>query len=281
MPDNPRARGALLLAGAVAVSAAIVLLLAPLFAKLPATDSPVKLALLVTGATAVVYGMLGLAGGVGLWRTGDRQNLFGAEPGRWGASGLGIGLTGLLIAALYAWLAGTTLAGTAPRVGGAGLLLLGTLALPFQAAMEELFFRGWLQRGLRRLWGMWPALAASALAFGLLHLAGGARAPLSLLNITLAGLLFGLLAERTGGLAAPTAAHAAWNWSEQILLGLDPNPAVGPFGAILDLDLTGAALWGGSAEGLNGSVAVTIVLVALILPLVVVRLPVRRSPALG
>ena len=136
-----------------------------------------------------------------------------------------------------------------------------------QSASEELFFRGWLQPVLARAWGPIAAIAITAVAFAALHVAGGARTPLTLLNLMLGGLLFGLLAWRSGGLAAPIAAHAGWNWSEAILFGLDPNPGAGGFGAVHDLDLLGPARWGGSPEGLNASIAMTFVLVALIVPL--------------
>jgi membrane protease YdiL (CAAX protease family) len=118
-----------------------------------------------------------------------------------------------------------------------------------------------------RSWGPATGVIVASLAFAALHLAGGARSPLTLLNLFFGGLLFGLLALRTGGIAAPAGAHALWNWAEQILLGLDPNPGTGSFGALFDLDLVGTAAWGGSEEGLNASLALTFVLVALIVPL--------------
>jgi serine/threonine protein phosphatase PrpC len=52
---------------------------------------------------------------------------------------------------------------------------------------------------------------------------------------------------------------------------------VGSFGALVDLDLTGAALWGGSDEGLNGSIAMTLVLLVLLAPLLLVK---SRKPRL-
>jgi membrane protease YdiL (CAAX protease family) len=105
---------------------------------------------------------------------------------------------------------------------------------------------------------------------------GGARSPTTLINLFLGGVLFGILAARGGGLAGAIAAHFSWNWSEQILLGLDPNPGVGSFGAWLDLDLAGPALWGGSEEGLNASLAMTMTLLALLVPLIILF---RSAPA--
>ncbi len=107
---------------------------------------------------------------------------------------------------------------------------------------------------------------------------GGWRDPVSLLNITLAGVWFGLLAWRTGGILAPTLAHAGYNWAEEMLFGASPNPGVGPFGALFDADLTGSVRLGGSADGLNASLLLTAVLIAIILPLLL-RSPASAGPA--
>ena len=115
-----------------------------------------------------------------------------------------------------------------------------------------------------------PALAviASAAAFSSFHiLVGGATSPLSLFNLMLGGIWFALLAQRSGGLLAPFLAHYGWNVTEDIGLGLVPNPGVGEFGSLFNQDMVGVALWGGSDEGLNASIAMSVVLVALIVPL--------------
>ena len=214
----------------------------------------------------LLYGVL-----AGLAWVGRR--LAGIAPGTgttlgWIAVGAAIGIGGLILTLADAALAGAVSRGT----GGftVATLVLGSLVMLGQSASEELFFRGWLQPVLARGWGPAAAIAVTALAFAGLHVAGGARTPLTLVNLLLGGILFGLLAWRSGGIAASIAAHAGWNWSEAILFGLDPNPGTGGFGAVHDLDLAGAALWGGSAEGLNASIAMTIVIAACILPLVAV-----------
>ena len=68
--------------------------------------------------------------------------------------------------------------------------------------------------------------------------------------------------------------NEAWNGTEQLMLGLDPNPGVGSFGTLLDFDLTGPSIWGGSEEGLNASLAMSVALAVLLVPLV---LAVRRQ----
>ncbi len=197
----------------------------------------------------------------------------------WIALGAAIGVGGLLLTLADAALAGTVSRGT----GGftASALLLGSLVIVGQSASEELFFRGWLQPVLARSWSPAVGILVTAAAFAGLHVAGGARTPLTLVNLLLGGILFGLLAWRSSGIAASVAAHAGWNWSEGILFGLDPNPGAGSFGAVSDLDLAGPALWGGSAEGLNASIAMTIVITALVLPLALGGRISSRSTAPG
>lgn len=181
--------------------------------------------------------------------------------------GAAIGLAGLALAVGYAAVAGTLVRGGGPPPS-VGPLVLGGVVVLVQVTAEEAYFRGWLQPLLATAWGLRVAVPVVALGFALLHVAGGLRGPVELLNLLLGGLLFGLLAMRGGGLAGAIGAHLAWNGAEQLGLGLDPNPGIGAYGALVDYDLVGRAVWGGSDAGLNASVAMTISLLALLVPLV-------------
>jgi membrane protease YdiL (CAAX protease family) len=154
------------------------------------------------------------------------------------------------------------------KIAGFGIFLGGTLLIVAKALGEELLFRGLLQPLLCRAWGVAIGITLASLAFTVIHVVGGWRDPVSLLNITLAGGWFGLLAWRTGGILAPTLAHASYNWAEEMLFGASPNPGTGAFGALFDVDLVGPARLGGSIEGLNASLLLTAVLVAIMLPLI-------------
>lgn len=152
-----------------------------------------------------------------------------------------------------------------------GLIVTGSLLIALQVAAEEMMFRGLLQPVLIRAGGRAAGIVLTALAFALVHFAGGWRDPASLANIFLAGLWFGLLAWRTAGLLAPIAAHFGYNWAEELLFAASPNPGHGAFGSIFDVDLAGPAIWGGSVEGLNASLSLSVLLVLFILPLVAGR----------
>lgn len=157
--------------------------------------------------------------------------LFAAAAALWGFRsyysrlnwkfGMGAPLTGLAV--FLIWIAADRITGpplgmpaalaaaaAGPRVGWIVLRALGAiLTVP---VAEELAFRGFL---LRRFTGAdfdsislesttWMALAGSSLLFGLMH---GGRWGVA----TLAGLMFGLLARRTGRIGDAIAAHAFTN----------------------------------------------------------------------
>lgn len=218
----------------------------------------------------------------------ERRNAL--KPGRRPLASLGVGLlvglAGLSVCVLYAWLAGT-LATNGPSDATARLLLWGLGVTAFQVVAEEVYFRGWLQPALAARWGQAAGIAAAAAAFGTLHLAGVPEhrlSAVSLANLFGGGVMFGLFAARGGGLAAAIGVHFAWNAAEQLGWGLDPNPGSGSFGAMMDKELVGSALWGGSGEGLNGSIGMTVALLAIIAPLALLswrRLATPARPAIA
>jgi membrane protease YdiL (CAAX protease family) len=182
------------------------------------------------------------------------------------ASALPAGVIAVAGMLLILWAGGHAVRGDTPApaagrlIGGAMLILLAVFA-------EELLLRGLLQPVLMRSMGPLAAIALTAVAFMLVHVVGGWRDPVSLLNIFLGGVWFGLLAWRSGGLIAPVLAHFGYNAAEDILFGASPNPGVGQFGALWDIDIVGSAAWGGSGDGLNASLLLSIMLAALIAPL--------------
>lgn len=227
-----------------------------------------NLPLLESLFSLIIFGSLLLFALAGAVLTRINPLRLGEKPGSMALVGLGVGLFGVLVATAYARINGTLVDGP-PLAANLAVLLWGVAIILFQTASEEVYFRGWLQPLLVERWGRHAGVIVAALAFAALHLMGGARSPTTLLNMFLGGLLFGYLASYGRGLAGPIAAHFAWNATEQVLLGLDPNPGLGSFGAFLDFELKGAAAWGGSDEGLNASLAMTFALFALLVPLVI------------
>ena len=158
-----------------------------------------------------------------------------------------------------------------------GVVLAGLLVL-LQCWAEEALFRGWLQPILCDRWGAWRGLAVTTLLFGIAH-SVRTPSPIAILNAMLAGLMFGLLALRTGGLAAPIAAHFGYNWAEQSVFGLTPNPGVDAMGSVYNFDLSGSPIFSGGADELNGSICVTLALGVVILLLGLAGLSARSATA--
>ena len=178
-----------------------------------------------------------------------------------GAVGLGLALGGA--AAMGAVNPASTPAVLSPEVLAQGIAL-SALLVALQVGAEEVFFRGWLQPLLCLRWGPWVGLTATSVLFGAAHALLQPVSWLALLNITLAGAVFGLLALRTGGLWAPFAAHWVWNWGEQSIAGATPNPGVDSIGSLFDVDLSGPALFSGGADALNGALSTTLVLTLIL-----------------
>ena len=87
--------------------------------------------------------------------------------------------------------------------GGMSVLLALVLVAP---VTEELLFRGWLLRDLEQRYGTSAALLWSSALFGLVHLEASA-----IVYATLAGLILGSVALRTGSTVASIAMHAGVN----------------------------------------------------------------------
>lgn len=271
--DRGRIRGSAAFGWAVIVGglvAALVLLRGgqELSARLP-VEPPAAAIVLFYVALFLPLALLGLVLGLIERRPILRA---GRQPLRWTAIGLAVGAGGLVVTVGYVWLNGTMrtepLGGQLPGATIAMGLALSVLTV----GAEEILFRGWLLSAFEDRVGWALAVVLSAVAFSGFHVLGGAQDPLSLVNLMLGGIWFALLAQRSGGLLAPFFAHLGWNVTEELGFGLVPGSE---FGSLLNHEMVGSALWGGSEEGLNSSIAMSVVLVALIVPL----LPVFSRPA--
>ncbi|HUD29128.1 MAG TPA: type II CAAX endopeptidase family protein [Novosphingobium sp.] len=251
--------------GAAALLAGVILLGVPaifrIMLEVPAFAA-LSPATMESAFTLVTFGLLALVafGAIRLCRI---PVPLGRRAPVMAATGLGLGVVGLAVSLALCAIAGTARQGmSAPE--GVGLLLLETALIVVQSGAEEYYFRGWLQKDLERRWGPWPALGAAAPLFAALHFVAAASEPLTFVTMLLGGLLFGLVYMKSGSFLLPWALHFGWNWAEELLFGLYPNPGSGTFGTLVNIDLEGSTWWGGGAEGLNASLSSVVVLVALL-----------------
>ncbi|MFB6129585.1 MAG: lysostaphin resistance A-like protein [Salinigranum sp.] len=180
---------------------------------------------------------------------------------------LGAGLQTLvfLVELGAGWLVVTGVGG-APGLGSALAANLALFALV--GVYEELLVRGYLLTNLLEgLSGVGPigprggaALAAlgSAGVFGVLHAGNPSATPVSVLTVSVAGLLFALAYLWTGDLAVPIGLHVAWNFFEGPVYGfpvsgVGTGPSVVAAGAVGPTAYTGGAF--GPEAGLAGLLA--------------------------
>lgn len=105
-----------------------------------------------------------------------------------------------------------------PQEGLAAFLVIIFLVGPFQAAAEELFFRGYLLQALGSLVSNpWFGVVTSALVFAAFH--GNQNVALFASRFAF-GVVVGLLVLRTGGLEAAIAAHVVNNTFAFVLAGV-------------------------------------------------------------
>jgi membrane protease YdiL (CAAX protease family) len=164
------------------------------------------------------------------------------------------------------------------RVSGSDFALLslaGALAGALASAFpQELIFRGVLYRITEEWLGTWPAVAISALLFGLIHLSSQGATLLSALEVALqAGILFAAAYALTHRLWITLGLHALWDFANDGIFGVGVAGQSGQaLHGLLQASLNGPELVTGGALGVEASlVSLVIVFTAGIFMLWIIR----------
>jgi hypothetical protein len=138
------------------------------------------------------------------------------------------------------------------------LLVMGVLP----SITEEIMFRGVLFRVIEDGLGTWAALAVSAIFFGAVHIFNPNATLWSSIAIAVeAGLLLGMAYAWTRSLWFVMGLHAAWNFTQGVLLGI-PVSGIAMKG-MLDSSMQGSAWLSGGEFGAEASVTTVFVCAAL------------------
>ncbi len=168
-------------------------------------------------------------------------------------TGLGITLTTLIFLILYAtgclMIKGFIHQGNSPEKLFFSISF--TLLQFFLLGLaEELIFRGYILQNLIEDWGVAVAVAASSILFGLVHAGNPNVTILSIISITLAGVLLAYGYLTTNFLWLPVALHVSWNFFEGPVFGF-PVSGVSGF-KLIQTKITGPNLFTGGAFGPEG-----------------------------
>jgi membrane protease YdiL (CAAX protease family) len=156
---------------------------------------------------------------VGLVRLGERRGaseLALAPAARELAIGLAVGAAMMAVTVLLLLLAGTVTLVPRPIES-----IWNAVALSLQSGVvEEVLLRLIVLRLLWRGFGPWPALALSALLFGLLHLANPNASWFAAVAIAVeAGIMLAAFYILTGRLWVSIGVHAGWNFTQGWVFG--------------------------------------------------------------
>lgn len=145
-----------------------------------------------------------------------------------------------------------------------------------QGASEELFCRGYLFPILAERYSLGTATVLNALVFALLHTGNNGVSLLALCNVFLFGVLASLCVIRRGSIWLACGMHSLWNFAQGNLLGISvsgsptlPSPLTSVFSET-------RTLWNGGDFGLEGGLAVTIVLLLAIFVILFCAARVKR-----
>ena len=114
------------------------------------------------------------------------------------------------------------------------------LCIFVQSSAEELICRGFMYYRLRKGYRH-PAVAiiVNSTLFAFLHIFNPGVSVLAILDIFFTGIFFSLVVYYTDSIWCAMAIHAAWNYTQNIILGLPNSGIVSPF-SIFKLDAASA-----------------------------------------
>lgn len=187
----------------------------------------------------------------------------------------GLGLFGLPV--LLCAVAGALTLSPAEAAPSLVWLLLFFVGFLIQGMSEELLCRSYLMVSLSRGWPLWACAVANALLFSLIHVGNPGVTVTALVNIFLFGFFASMLTLRRGSIWMVSAIHSMWNFAQGNLFGIPVSGLVGsPSPLVAEM---GEGKWqtlvNGGSFGLEGGLAVTVVLAAACL--VVVFASTKRS----
>lgn len=141
-----------------------------------------------------------------------------------------------------------------------GVLLLYFFAFLVQGFAEEVLCRGYFMMTLSQSNSPVTAVIGSSLAFALIHSSNAGSTPLALLNVGLAGALFGIYMWKRGSIWGAAAIHSIWNFMQGNIFGIPVSGNVMTSSLFTVTQDTLKQHVHGGEFGLEGGLAVTIVL---------------------
>ena len=175
--------------------------------------------------------------------------------------GLAVGFAIFTIAVLLCVVTGSLKLGASANFAFGTWILFG-LGYMIQGMAEEVLCRSYFMVSLARRYPMWVAVILNALFFAALHLGNSGISALAFVNLTLFGVFASVYFVKRGSIWGIGAVHSIWNFVQGNFYGIKVSGMESNCSVLSSVMAEGRDLIHGGAFGLEGGLAVTIVLVA-------------------
>ncbi|MDE6517453.1 MAG: CPBP family intramembrane metalloprotease [Acetatifactor sp.] len=195
------------------------------------------------------------------------------KPGMWMEylCGMGAGLLIFSVAVLICVVTGSLkLQGLSPSFS-IGIFVLFLLGYLVQGMAEEVLCRGYFLVSVSRRYPLAVGIIANAVLFAALHLLNNGITVLAFINLVLFGVFASVYFIKRGNIWGVGALHSIWNLAQGNIYGIRVSGMQTSCSVLSSEMVAGRELINGGDFGLEGGLAVTIVLVAGILILLASR----------
>lgn len=148
------------------------------------------------------------------------------------------------------------------------IMLLGWIV---QGTTEEIITRGWMLPLIGRKYNVPFAIVITSLFFTALHLLNSNLSVIPLIDLFMYGVFAALVVIKTKNLWVISGIHAAWNWMQGNILGIQVSGESVPGGSLIKLipQKEASTLISGGNFGVEGSLICTLVFLTLSIMLIV------------
>lgn len=195
-----------------------------------------------------------------------RPSMLGFRKKQWlknGAMGIGIGAILFTISVFLLVISGNIVITGISSSADILSLIVYFLGFLIQGMEEEILYRCYLFQSLKEKSSIWFATLISAVVFSLAHYNNIGFGIMPFLNLFLWGIFAAMLYERFHNIWIISTFHGTWNYVQGNIWGIFVSG--NEFDCMLfDCKLKGTKLFTGGAFGLEGSIAVTVVMVCAV-----------------
>lgn len=186
------------------------------------------------------------------------------KPGMWKEylCGLGAGFVMFSVAVLLCVATGSLRFQGLSATFSIGIFVLFILGFMIQGMAEEVLCRGYLLVSIGRRYPLAVGIFANAVLFAALHLLNDGISVLAFINLVLFGVFASVYFIKRGNIWGIGALHSIWNLVQGNVYGIRVSGTQSTCSILASEMVAGRELMNGGDFGLEGGLAVTIVLVA-------------------